>query len=325
MFRHTAVFFAIALAACETQSPAQDPVVLISFPEVKDEIIPFRAGGPFLVKVTAQRSELGRAARASLELLTGTAPMDSVIMSTVVMSDLGDGTLAGTTTLKWPPGIVPGEQLDLRAQVGDRSLVENVPLEPVTLSHFEQGLSSNGSQVVRTVCFESSASDGTLSLHLSGAKLASGANDGTIALSPGDCATRAINPVNPLSSARVEAIVTAGSVQVVASLQNTSVVDVYEMTTPQQGMLTLQLTTANPLPARLSIVELDIVALINGTPTKNISVTFQTVPNVTITPSSVVTNEAGQAKARFQMPENGSLSVIAVSGGVESVPIVFYP
>ena len=316
---------AIAIAGCDAPPPSSDPTIEIDFPELTGDVIPFRAGGPFAVKVTAQRSQLGRAARASVDLLTGIAPTDSVVSSTITLSDQADGTLTGTTILKWPPGIVPGEALELRAQVGDRSYLEPVPLEPVTLTHVEQGLSNNGSQVVRTVCFESSATDGTLSIHLSGAKLASGANDGTIALSPGDCATRAIDPANPVSSARVEAIVTGGEVQVVASLQNTQVVDIYNMTTPQQGTLTLALATADNTPPRLSIVELDVVARVGGTPTKNISVTFQSVPGVTITPPSVVTNDIGEATARFQMPENGSLSVIAVSGGIESTPVVFYP
>ena len=317
------------LWAC-SEDAAAPPKLEVKFPEkdLTGDVIPFRAGGSFAVQVIAEKAELGRLSHATVEIVTGTVPPDAVVTSTIPLTDQEDGTLAGTATLKWPLGFMAGEDLKVRALVGDTTKLESVPFEPLAVTHVEEALSSNGVQLVRGVCFQSTSTDGTLQLHLAGATLPNGMADGTAPLAPGSCATNTVDPKNPTSIARVAATVIGPDVQILATLQNTRAFDIYKMLAPPAGMLLLKLSAPSMTPPRLSIVDLEVVSTVNNMLTSDVVVTFQTVPSITITPVSVVTgsgmNQQGNAIARFQMPKEGSLAVTAISGSATDT-ITFYP
>jgi hypothetical protein len=317
----------LAATAC-AQTAANPASIELSFPEAdaNSGVIPFRIGGPFLVTVTGQQAELGDVSHATVEIITGSIPTNAVASATVTLVRQEGDALAGTATLTWPPGgPAPGEApLRVRALVGNTASPADVPLEEPALSVAPGPLSNTGAQLVQSLCFDATSTDGVLALHLTGAKLDSGMADGAIALLPGAC-SGTLDPRNPSSFARVKVFVTDAMFQVSATLPNTRASAVYNLTPPPQGDLTLDLLAATTTPDRESIVDLEVTARVDGNPAKDIVVTFQSIPSTTIVPALVKTDAMGKAFASFQMPKEGSLRVVATSGDVQSPPRTFGP
>lgn len=315
------------VCACSVES-TKAPVIEVSFPEADAAggVIPFRSGGPFQVKVTGQESELGMSSHATIEIVASTIPTDATATATVTLSNQSEGVLAGTATLKWPSGGPSPDDpvLRVRALVGNASPVTDVPLERPALAVVPGSLSNTGSQLVQSLCFDSTSTDGALSLHLIGAKLDTGVADGTVPLVPGSC-TGAFDPKSPSSYASIKVIVTDAAVQVIATLPSTTASVSYQSPAPPQGTLTLVLGTPSAMPPRESIVDVTATARVNGTPAKDIVVTFQSIPNTTLVPISANTNSQGEATATFQMPKEGSVRVTAVSGNKQSNSVTFWP
>jgi hypothetical protein len=317
----------LAVTAC-AQTAVDPASIELSFPEADatSGVIPFRIGGPFLVTVIGQQSELGDVSHATVEIITASIPTDATASATVTLVRQDGDTLAGTATLKWPPGgPPPGEApLRVRALVGNTSRPADIPLEEPALSVVPGPLTNTGAQLVQSLCFDASSTDGVLAIHLAGAKLDSGMADGTATLLPGACAGT-LDPKNPSSFARVKVVVTDATFQVSATLPNTRASAVYKLTPPPQGDLTLDLSTATTTPDPGSIVDLAVTARVDGNLAKDIVVTFQAIPSTMIVPASVKTDAMGNASASFQMPKEGSLRVVATSGDVQSPPRTFGP
>lgn len=315
----------VLVCACTDTTSSEVLDVGISFPEADAAggVIPFKAGGSFQFQVVAKAAQLGKQSRATVDILTPGAPADATTTATITLTDQTNGALAGSATLKWPSG---GSEtpLQIRTQIADYASITDVPLEQPVLAVMPGALSNTGAQVTQNLCFESTSTDGALSIHLNGAKFDTGLVDATVPLLRGTCAG-VVDPKNPSSSARIKAFVSNSTVEATATLPPTLATATY-VSPSQTGVLTLELTALSTTPQSLSIVDLTVIAKVAGTPTKDIAVSFLSVPNtVVVVPAAVKTDAQGRGVASFQMPAEGSVRITAMSGDGQSNSLTFTP
>lgn len=306
-----ACWLVLLVAACDSNHDS--PLgVDVDFPGMGSSgYIPFKAGGPFEVRVSASASELGPTSRALVQLVSAESQAGTVTSAMISLVDQGNGSLEGRAMLSWPPG----GPIKTRVQVADFERDEPAPLEPVVLGLSNHDFTTTGAQILLPVCVDSTSSDGNVTLRLNGATISgTGAVEATAALLPGHCNGASDGTSSESSYASFTVVATGSKLRLSASMPNTTAITTSERDLPSFGTLTLALTPQPETPAPLSIVELTVDAKLDGVAAPGIVVSFQAVPAITIFPSMVTTDSQGRARAHFQRPEFGQLRVEAHSG-----------
>jgi hypothetical protein len=157
MARATALAF-VLVAACGDGPDAPEAELQLAFPGERAGTIPFEAGGAFDVDVTLAVPRLCTSTRATVEIVSASAPTGSKVTDLLALVPFDDCTLRGRSRLVWPPG---GE-IELRAAAAGTTATGRVsigtpPQLALTVTAEPATLPAPGSIVLVTVAATSGA------------------------------------------------------------------------------------------------------------------------------------------------------------------------
>ena len=299
--------------------PPASPTLDLQFPGEVGCVVPYGPKGTFDVRVTGTLQGLNAPATATLEFIDATNPqLPAAASVTLQLETLGGSTLSGTVRLAYPNG----PPFSLRAHALGTVIEEDVPLEkPELQAQFTEGDPVAG-RVAGTVCVAATATGGAVELTIFNATFANGMTTERQTLGTADCSL----PRNGRfrSWAAFPVVLSGGPLLAEAALVDTP----FRMprTLPLQLVepadFAFQLTTA---PAELPAPGIPVVlhARVSGADAgvhlaRGLPISFESVPELDILPTSTVFDADGNAEAIFLAPEGPALHIDGIAGGKRS-------
>jgi len=310
------VLLLLALPSCEKRiDEGIGGTLTVTLPWARaDGTHPVQGGGTIPVMIWSSLAEPDNQLQAKVELV----PLfegDVATSALVPLRTSDSGELFARAELKVPRG----GRILVRAQVGTSIgwAEANVDIPAVAFDVLAPEALGGTTRV--PVCIETTAVNGVLTLTLTDATFAEGAESSDVMIVDGRCASSPLGAGTQAKRANAVITTTAAKFTLTALLPGTNASRKlsFDFSAREGLVLALTASAATP-PAAGQAIELDVEArALGGAPAASVPVKFETAPSATILPAATVTDEFGRAHATLLVPENSSTVRIDVVAGQE--------